>query len=348
MTIKVKRNGAWVNVANGKLAVDRGTVWNNPAKVYAKWNGVWVDSGYLPPAGTPGSPTVTGWSPTTVSVTWPVPVGGVAPTSYVVTLMNASRGVISTQTVAASAARNAGFTGLSNSTRYILTVTSVAAGAASATSGDLRIELGRPEITVTNPVYGWSSVITSVRPENQGVSWSAPASPSNLAYDTDGATGWRSAGTFGSSGPLYWEYMLFGSPGGTRKLVSVSVNAPVGLQFYLGMLGLDGQTWYGALSFTEAQMAYTGYPWGTGDGTIIQHFYVAASPTSPEWREVNVENFNFVLSNFGTMQLAITNLLSIDGNWKAQVNDIYVNYRDWVQTGTSTTVTQTAVANGYW
>ena len=300
---------------------------------------------FLPPAGTPGTPTVTGWSFTTVSVTWAVPVGGVTPTSYTVTLMNASRGVISTQTVAASAPRDVGFTGLSNDTRYIITVTAVAAGAASATSGDLRIQLGHPQVTVTNPVYGWSEVI-SVRPSLNSFSSEAPGYPPNQAVDANGSTAWRSQGQLASSGPREWEWIKVNSPGGNRKLVSVSVNAPVGLQFYLGLQGLDSITWYGALSFTEAQMAYSGFSWG--DAIQIQHFYVAAYPTSPEWREANVENFGFILSNFLALQLTLTNLLSIDGNWKAQISDIYLNYRDWVQTGTSTTVTVTELANSFW
>ena len=73
---------------------------------------------------------------------------------------------------------------------------------------------------------------------------------------------------------------------------------------------------------------------------------VGAGPRSV--KVCDAEAFGLNLQNYQFFNVAITRLVNDGANWKAIVSDVYLSYKDWVQTGSTWVVTRTAQANTYW
>lgn len=283
---------------------------------------------------------VAAWSYSTITVSWQPPAFGTV-TNYTVELRNEAGSPITQVT---TGLLNVTFA-VSEDTKYQIALVANSPGGASP-APTLKPWIGHSEIGSWQPVYGWSPTVTSVRPVDGGASTAASGYPTSNLYDTAPGTQWRSSGTFGSEGPLYWETFRFYSPGGNRKLVSVSVNGDPNHKYYLGAQQTNS-VWVGPYLASLVGMASSGFPY---DAAQIYHDYLAESydPYTSAWKVCEAEAFGLVLQNFSFFNIAITRLVNDGSNWKAIAADVFISYKDWVQTGSTWVVSRTAQANTYW
>lgn len=289
----------------------------------------------------PQNLAVASWSYTQMTVSWSAPTFG-SVNNYTVQLKNeANNTVISSQTTGLTSATF----NVSEDTKYNVYVIANSNGGTS-TAGPLKPWIGHSELGYWNPVYGWSSTVTTIRPTDGGASTAAPGYPTSNLYDTGYATQWRSSGTFGSEGPLYWECFRFYSPGGNRKLVSVTINGEANHQYYLGAQHND-TTWDGPIIVGSMNMASSGFPF---DAAQIYHDYLVQSYEnySTYVKVCDAEAFALNLQDYQFFNVAITRLVNDGSNWKAIVSDVYLSYKNWIQTGSTWVVTRSTQANAYW
>jgi hypothetical protein len=288
----------------------------------------------------PQSFGVAAWSYTSLTVSWAAPAFGTA-NNYTVELRNQAGTLISSQT---TGLMNATFT-VAEDLKYQLYVIANSTGG-STSSAVLKPWIGHSELGYSQAIYGWSSSVSTIRPGDAGASTAAPGYPTSNLYDTGSGTQWRSAGTFGSEGPVYWECFRFYSPGGNRKLVSVTINGEANHKYYLGAQHVDN-SWDGPIFPATAGIASSGFPF---DAAQIYHDYLAESYEgyTTYVKVCDAESFALVLSNYQFFNVAITRLINDGANWKAVVSDVFISYKDWVQTGSTWVVTRTAQANTYW
>lgn len=292
-------------------------------------------------ASAPTNLAVSAWSYSSLTVSWSAPSFGTV-NNYTVQLKNqANNTVISTVT---TGLRTATFA-VSEDTKYNVYVIANSNGG-TTTSSVLKPWIGHSETGYWQAVYGWDTTVTTIRPTDGGASTAAPGYPTSNLYDTGFATQWRSAGTFGSEGPLYWECFRFYSPGGNRKLVSVTINGDPNHQYYLGAQN-NSNSWVGPILVSSLNMASSGFPFAAAQ---LYHDYLQQSfeNYSTANKVCDAEPYALNLQDFQFFNVAVTRLVNDGSNWKAIVSDVYLSYKNWIQTGSTWVVTRSTQANAYW
>jgi hypothetical protein len=169
VALKIKRSGAWADVANGNLKIRSNGAWQSANYCYIRSGGVWRDSGYrgypLVPQSLAVSPGAApyNWSFSQVTVQWAAPAAGGAPVDhYQVVKTDANGSWVSAVDTGATS-----YTfGVSNDERCQFYVQSVsAAGLPSGFIGPVRVQIGHPEVGhYANVQHNepWNSAMVSV------------------------------------------------------------------------------------------------------------------------------------------------------------------------------------------
>lgn len=356
MTIRVRHSGAWILVKPGALRFKESPdnpvlraftpdTLVSPSKIYVKWGGLWVDTGYEPSTAPPTDVWVSSWSveePLSIEIGWSPPLTGVRPDSYFVELFAQNGTRLASQTVTPPGpdavtiqpfplpGRSASFSNnltpslLSPLTNYYVTVTSRAVGAASASSEMLKIRTGRAQQTRLETVYGWSAErITFPAFEAETSSYSDMGGENTVDPDVaiDTTTGPRTvtkSWVSGSGKRERWEGLQYSLPNAEWLLTKVRITG----SGHLLMLGVqvDGE-WIGNIppAPTPVSIAGGGNAIPSFDTyelpqNFLYHNYLARNTDDSSVRFFDVEDRDLRFSSIDAISVAVTRLVNIYGS----------------------------------
>lgn len=330
MTLKVRNSGSWVTVGSGKLrAKDSSSSYPlvSPKAVYVRWEGQWLDTGYVPATGTPTDLSLKSWSVSapfdktaSIEVQWRAPVTGVTPDSYTASLFDQT-GVrlASISTTGLSAVFSNALTTnlLWTMSNYYVTVTGVSATAAPSTSEWLKIRTGQPQVTKEETTYAYGPE-QSMHPIYIGeTSHYADMDGSKAVDDGPPSAGalapfveaWVSGGRASQYG--LWEGLKFGLPNSERLLTRVQVMCEPSHTVYLGIqqdgrmristASTGSQTWVGnisaqSLGIPPRSLLDNTYAWSVSGGSNVKSFDIIleSPPTFSSIRAISLAVTSFV------------------------------------------------------
>ena len=326
MTLRSRSSGAWAVIPDGGLRFKGTGLWVSPTKVYVRSGGQWVDTKYKPSVGQPVvSISNASLAPLSLVVAWTVPVTGVAPTSYKVSLYSSADALVSTQTVPSTVlTATFGASVLTADTNYYVLVSGIAAGAANGVSAKCKVRTGHPLVTVTETTYGWNPVEQSVRPTGVGeVSYYGDTYRVGAAVDVGDpsagplsawGTAWVSAGYDSQTG--IWEGVDFTIPDANRLITRIALVTDPNHSLYLGIK--RNGTWVQGYTAFSLGILAAGSAGASSEYTrILDHDYVAVSPTvvgSPNIKQFALEDRGINFSEVDGLAIGVTNFVNLYGN----------------------------------
>ena len=275
----------------------------------------------------------------TVSLVWSAPTFGTV-TNYTVEQRTNAGALISSVTTSLT---NQSFS-IAEDTIYKFYLIANSVGGSTPYGNPITLTVGHSELGYYAPVYGWdTNYQTSLIGPIYNSTPSASGFPNTNLNDNGFDTPWVSNGAFEAGGGTGWEGFQFApNPGGTRKLRQITLRGMRVHKYWLTKSGANP----GINTIGSPGRLASGYP-----GEYLSRDEIASSqestdPTSgSEIKTLNVDAYEIVLSSLSWLQVTVSNLLYFGGNYKAIIYDVWIDWYDQIQTGTTWVVTRSYVGN---
>lgn len=342
MPLKVKRSGAWVSIPNGKINVaTAGAKWVPPKRVYVKSNGVWVDTGYRGAPLALASFFIAAESSTSITVY----ANSYETPQYIRAAVYDQSGTLINGPVDMIPYYYHYYTfSVSPDTNYIIRAWAVNDGLDSVKS-EIKRHTGHAAQGYTAADYGWGP-IQSTRPSQIDGTTAHESGQFPGASSVDSAgdqTSWVSGPRTGFAGGVFWEGLVFAGPGGNRLISSIRAFCNYQQEVWLAMQ--IGGTWKSPYGYVPSNMNMTPI-YGVLDNPYL--FGVGGGGSGVNPKVFNIEGFGYNLSAMNRFTLAVTNLRPWPLSYRGEMGDVWIDYKDWVQTGSHYVETVAAVGNSSW
>ena len=362
MTSLVRKNDTvWTDIAAGSIVVSNGSSWVTPVSIVVSDGVNWIDTGYLGMPNPPGTPTVSAWDYSNVTVTFTASPGSPAPTSYTIKVYNEA-GALQWETGSVSAGAPYQF-GVTQDTKYQIRAVAHL-GSSVPEGGLLRIGIGHPEQGRMVDDWGWGALQYWQPSGLQDWTSSDGTNVASRAIDNNTGTYWRSRnrtyqGGYGYIGSPhgYWEGLHIVSLGGAQRLWCRVKCLMVDKEWIY--IGAYQGGWQGSITPSSIWMYPTDNSnvWGPGDYTLLYHNYITkydgstssnTSLSNVTWREFDVEGYGLQLQNISTLCLAVTELAVLSGSCYGHLAEVQIGYKDYVVVGSHYEQTVAPVPNYTW